>query len=173
MTFPIYEKITNVPNHQSDKVMAHTGREDNMKLWFSGRCGKWYPTILPMISPRAHASEAVGIKPANASSCLARSGDLWPSTGGRFLEWVPQNGWFVSWKIHLEMDENWRYPHFMKPPYPLVNHHLHSLSLWKLPNWGWILHVQINPISYYWFCGPSYPSKYLHVASLHFDLQLP
>ena len=43
-------------------------------------------------------------------------GNLW------FLKWfpkmgVPQNGGFISWKIHLYMNDNCRYPYFRKPPF--------------------------------------------------------
>jgi len=35
---------------------------------------------------------------------------------------VPQNGWFISGKFHLEMDENWGYP-------ILGNLHIHLIII--------------------------------------------
>ena len=33
-------------------------------------------------------------------------------------------GWFISWKIRKEqMDENWGYPHFRRPPYYITYDH--------------------------------------------------
>ena len=33
--------------------------------------------------------------------------------------WVPPNGWFVR-ENPIQMDDDWGYPHFRKPPYVLI-----------------------------------------------------
>ena len=58
-------------------------------------------------------------QPCTASSiqapwiCSAKNETIWgfPELG------VPPNGWFISGKIPLKMDDDWGYPHFRKPPY--------------------------------------------------------
>ena len=34
----------------------------------------------------------------------------------RFVMEKNKNGWFIGEKSHLEMDGNWGYPYFRKPP---------------------------------------------------------
>ena len=45
----------------------------------------------------------------------ADGGNGWPQHEG-FHKWgYPNNGWFISGRSHLEMDDNWGYPYFRKP----------------------------------------------------------
>ena len=57
---------------------------------------------------------------------------------GGFHQWgYPKDGWFIIWKIHLEMDDDWGYPYFRKPPYGLITN-------WFLLNPA---HTSIDPVS--------------------------
>ena len=39
----------------------------------------------------------------------------------RFPWGYAKNGWFIREKSHLEMDDNWGYPHLWKPPCMIIN----------------------------------------------------
>ena len=65
---------------------------------------------------------------------------------------VSQNGWFIMENPHLEMDENWGYPYFRKPPYIYILHITYTVV---------INHTPIHPA----FPGPSGPSHLLATAT--------
>ena len=45
-----------------------------------------------------------------------------------FLNKVTQNGWFMSWKIPNEMDDDWGYPHCFEHHSGAAFHHLIETS---------------------------------------------
>ena len=79
----------------------HKWLAQTMKVWLL-----WL--LLTKSFPRMNHYPTNHDSPINDIKCAI----IKPFSSGGFQKWgYPKNGWFISWKIHLYMDDNYGYPH--------------------------------------------------------------
>ena len=78
----------------------------------------------PKFSTRGRGHGATTHEPCGGQSGGTYGGFIGVSWGD------PQNGWCMKGKSHLEMDDDWGYPYFRKPPYKMI-------SVCRSAVWNW------------------------------------